>query len=648
MTAATDAPHEDPNTEVAYHLKKLTELPVDDRESYWRTHVYRGNVQQLTVRGVIMGMLLGGVLSVSNLYVGLKIGWGFGVTITAGILAFAIFRALEKVLPGGHFTDLENNAMQSTASAAGAMSSAGLVSAVPALLLLNGQSIPSLWLAAWVGAISLLGVVVAIPLKRQMINIDQLPFPSGIAAAETIRSLHGEGDEAVKKARILGYAALLGAFVAYFKDAHTVITTKLSGAVHLGMGLKPKLLALALPEAIHVPGSFRGVVWEKLTTQFNVSLLLYAAGAIIGMRTGISVLVGAVLNWWILAPWLIANKIEASGKVIEGGFRGVVAWSTWPGTSMMVIATLVAVAFQWKSLARGFAGITDIFRPGAAAKMDAEEAAIEVPGSWFLWGFGVAAILCVWLQWQLFGIHPALGVMSVLLAAVLSMVATRVSGETDIAPLGAMGKVTQFCYAAISPGSAVTNLMAANVTAGAASHTSDLLTDLKSGYLLGAKPRQQFLAQLFGVAIGTLVCVPVYNILVPNASVLGDKFAAPAAMVWKATAEVLAKGLSTLPPTAMMAAAIAIAFTVIWTLLEQLVPAWRRIPLSPTGVGLAFILPFSDSFAIFFGALVAWAFTAKYRELSDRYLVTISSGIIAGESIMAVVIIAVFKLMGEV
>ena len=98
----------------------------------------------------------------------------------------------------------------------------------------------------------------------------------------------------------------------------------------------------------------------------------------------------------------------------------------------------------------------------------------------------------------------------------------------------------------------------------------------------------------------------------------------------------------------MTAAAIAIAFTVIWTLLEQLVPSWRRIPLSPTGVGLAFILPFSDSFAIFFGALLAWAFTTKWKELSDKYLVTVSSGIIAGESIMAVVIIAVFKLMGEV
>lgn len=648
MNAATDAPHEQPDLEVGHHIKTLSQLPHEEREAYWRAHIFRGSVRQLTARSVIMGMLLGGVLSVSNLYVGLKIGWGFGVTITAGILAFAIFKALEKVLPGGHFTDLENNAMQSTASAAGAMSSAGLVSAVPALLLLNGQSIPSLWLAAWVGAISLLGVVVAIPLKRQMINIDQLPFPSGIAAAETIRSLHGHGDEAVKKAKILGWSALVGVFVAWFKDANATVMGKyLAAKVHLGLGLKP-YLAWHLPESINLPGGFRGVPWEKLTTQFNVSLLLYAAGAIIGMRTGISVLVGAILNWWLIAPWLIEHKIQASGKVIEGGFRGVVAWSTWPGTSMMVVATLVAVAFQWRSLARGFAGITDIFRPGATSDPHDEEHRVEVPGSWFLGGFAVAAVLCVWLQWQLFGIHPLLGLMSVALAAVLSMVATRVSGETDIAPLGAMGKVTQFAYAAISPGSAMTNLMAANVTAGAASHTSDLLTDLKSGYLLGAKPRQQFLAQLFGVAVGTVVCVPVYNVLVPDASVLGDKFAAPAAMVWKATAEVLSKGLHTLPPTALWAAAIAIAFTVVWTLLEQLVPAWRKIPLSPTGIGLAFILPFSDSFAIFLGAFAAWVFTSKYQELSDKYLVTVSSGIIAGESIMAVIIIALFKLLGEV
>src|SRR5690606_28252101 len=89
----------------------------------------------------------------------------------------------------------------------------------------------------------------------------------------------------------------------------------------------------------------------------------------------------------------------------------------------------------------------------------------------------------------------------------LALVACRVTGETDTTPVGAMGKVTQLTFGAINPTSANVNLMAANITAGAATSAADLLTDLKSGYLLGANPRKQFLAQFSGIFIGTIVTV---------------------------------------------------------------------------------------------------------------------------------------------
>src|SRR4051812_35753159 len=111
---------------------------VTARDRAWLRDVYQGDTKpQLTARAVVTGMLLGGIMSLSNLYVGLKTAWGLGVSITASILAFAIFRGLQAVgLFRSEFSILENNTMQTCASAAGYMSSAGLVSAIPALALL--------------------------------------------------------------------------------------------------------------------------------------------------------------------------------------------------------------------------------------------------------------------------------------------------------------------------------------------------------------------------------------------------------------------------------------------------------------------------------------------------------------------------------
>lgn len=166
-------------------------------------------------------MLIGGVMSISNLYVGLKTGWGLGVTVTSCIIAYAVFSALERIVPAWrnrHFTILENYTMSSAASAAGYMSSAGLVSAIPALYLTTGRLLEWWEIGLWLAALSMLGVFMAIPLKRQLINIDQLPFPSGIATAETLRSLHTAGGAAVAKARALFLAAGAGGVLAIWRD----------------------------------------------------------------------------------------------------------------------------------------------------------------------------------------------------------------------------------------------------------------------------------------------------------------------------------------------------------------------------------------------------------------------------------------------
>src|SRR5262249_16870180 len=157
-------------------------------ERQWYDEVYRGrgdSMRQLTGRAVLMGSLLGGLLSVTNLYIGLKAGWGFGVAITACILSYAIWTTLCRVRPPRQpMTILGNNCMQSTASAAGYSTGGTLISAFAAYMLISNQTMSLPSMLAWVFLLAVLGVTMAIPMKRQMINIEQLRFPSGIAAAE--------------------------------------------------------------------------------------------------------------------------------------------------------------------------------------------------------------------------------------------------------------------------------------------------------------------------------------------------------------------------------------------------------------------------------------------------------------------------------
>src|SRR6266478_4296562 len=165
-------------------------------EQQWYEQVYRGRGQSmahLNWRAVLIGSCLGGVLSLTNLYIGLKAGWGFGVAITASILSYAIWMGLLRVgLARTPMTILENNCMQSAASSAGYSTGGTLVSAFAAYIIINHQSMSVPLMLAWVFFIAVLGVTMAIPMKRQMINIEQLRFPSGIAAAETLRALHAK------------------------------------------------------------------------------------------------------------------------------------------------------------------------------------------------------------------------------------------------------------------------------------------------------------------------------------------------------------------------------------------------------------------------------------------------------------------------
>jgi OPT family oligopeptide transporter len=578
----------------------------EERDRDWLANTYRGtSVPQLTVRAIVTGMLLGGLMALSNLYVALKTGWSLGVTITAAVLAFVVWSALCKLFRLPAFGPLENNAMQSVASAAGYMTGGGTVAAIAALLMLTGHHLPPGTMFAWIGTLAFLGVFVAIPLKRQLINVENLRFPSGVAAAETVRSLHAEGDEARRKARALGVAGVVGALVALSRD---------------GLALFPDHVAVF------------GAMAAAYTLSLEASLVMLGAGAIMGLRVALSQLAGALLCFAVLAPW--AHDVGAiTGKV---GYRSVVSWTVWPGAAMMLTAGLLQFALEWRTVVRAFADLGAVFQRKRSGPAD-PLADIEVPTTWFLAGFSVFGPLAIFLAWYLFAIPIWMGAVAIAIALAIAIVAARSTGETDTTPTNAMGKLVQLVFGALHPGNITTNLMTAQACGGVAIHSADLLTDLKSGYLLGAQPRQQFFAQFFGVIAGSLAVVPAFLLLIPDAASLGtEKFPAPSAQAWGAVAKLLAQGVHALHPTARWAILLGGLGGIALVLLERALPRHRKYLPSAMGLGLAFTFPASTSIMMAVGALGAAMLERSRPVVAAAYVVAVASGLIAGESLMGV------------
>ena len=343
--------------------------------------------------------------------------------------------------------------------------------------------------------------------------------------------------------------------------------------------------------------------------------------------------------------------IYEKGVIQHLGYQGIVSWSLWGGTATMLTSGLLAFAFQWRTIGRALSGMVNILA-SKRRRVDNQTLAamreIEVPGTWFLVGRVVAAAGVVSIQVISFSIHWWMGMISVVMTFFLAIVACRATGETDITPIGALGKITQLSYGIIAPANIVTNLMTACVTAGAAASSADLLTDLKSGYLLGANPRKQFIAQFLGIFAGAIVIVPAFYLIVPTPDVLGgDTFPAPAAQVWKGVAELLASGLSSLDITARWALVLGGLVGIVISLLERALPSKMR-PFIPSamGLGLAFVIPFWNTLSIFIGAFFAWVLSRVAKGLASQYTVPVASGMIAGESLMGVMI-ALFGMLGR-
>lgn len=594
------------------------EADPENPERYWRERVYEPLTPQLTVRAVVVGMAIGAVMCLSNLYVFFKTGWSMGVTITAAILSFAVFQVLQTLRLQRPLTALENNALITVSSGAGYMTGGGNMAAFGALLMVTTIRPDPFLMIFWFGAIAALGVFTAIPIKRQLVNQEGLAFPTGKATAETLRAIHGTGSgggEGLLQARALGIGAVFAALVAWFRDA------------------KGAFMPFNLPGSLPLPFSIGGRAAADWTLALKTEVVLIGAGALMSFRTGWSLLLGAILTYAFLAP-----ALAAQGVITTISYKGIVAWTVWPGAAILVAAGLTSFALDWRSVLRSFGGMTAMFRGGAATTDPMDE--IDCPSWWFPAGYVVLGPVVIVLMTVLFQIPWWAGLIAVPLAVVMGFVAARVTGETDVTPTKALGPVTQLLYGVVTPGNLGGNIMSANVTGGIGLHAADLLTTLKTGWLLGANPRSQFYAQLFGVVAGAAVVVPAFNLLIPDPSVLGtDAWPAPSCLVWAGVSKAFAGGMGGLDVTARTGIAVGAVLGVALALLEKWAPKGLQpyVP-SASGLGIAMVIPGSNAIAMFLGALLAKLLGSARPAVAKRYVVPVASGLIAGESLMGVTI----------
>jgi uncharacterized oligopeptide transporter (OPT) family protein len=394
-----------------------------------------------------------------------------------------------------------------------------MVSAIPALYLTSSRTLSAWEVALWITAISFVGVLMAVPMRRQMIDVDRLAFPSGIAGAETIKSMHEHAGEAIAKARSLIAGAVVAAMFEVFNSVGKI-----------GNWVNPLTWAEKWS-----PTAALGAYGFSL----NSSLLMYGSGAIMGIKVGLSLVLGAVVSYGILGPWLASHGVIIPGE--DTIFRSMTSWSVWPGVLMVLVSSLLQFFLKWRTVVAAFGSLGKMLGLKAKPSLMQE---VEIPPSWFGYGMVAATVFVCICAKLFFGIPIWMGIVAVLLAFVLSIVGCRATGETDVTPIGPLGKIAQFIYAGLSPGNYTTNLMSASVTAGSSAHSADLLTDLKTGYILGAAPKRQFIAQFLGIVAGAFFCVPAYLIVVQPEKIGTGDLPAPAAQQWAAVADLLSKGIA--------------------------------------------------------------------------------------------------------
>jgi putative OPT family oligopeptide transporter len=624
----------------------------------------QSNMAELTVRGVILGALITIVFTASNVYLGLKVGLTFSSAIPAAVISMAVLRLF------GSASILENNMVQTQASAAGTLSS--VIFILPGLVMIgHWQGFPYWQTFGICAAGGMLGVLFTIPLRRVMVVQSELPYPEGLAAAEILRvgnaDTAGGGDDVRKGLNDIWAGSIVSAAV---------------GLVTGGFRL--------LSEGLNV---WAGVGNAIFRLPLGFSLALLGAGYLIGIVAGVAVLIGVIISWVFAVPILSLLTPAPQGAAIATYATGL-----WSSQVRFMGAGTIGVAAVWTliTLFRPMvAGVRESLRSRSTLDDGSERPltdrdlpvrAIAV--------IGVAVMALLTLIFAMFLIDARLSLpllcglvaMSLVFSCVFGFLVAAACGYmaglvgSSSSPISGVGIIAMILVSLLllasgsvdhlldAPGSSKLPIALAIFVTSAiiaiAAIANDNLQDLKTGWLVGATPYRQQIALLIGCAVGAAVISPILELLYNAYGFVGalprpgmdasHALAAPQATLMTA----IANGIFTHQlnwTMILIGVAIGAVLIVIDIVLER---GGSKARVPALAVGLGIYLPPSVGMALVAGALIAWGLQlhlAKRKASGDkvgaerieRRGVLVTSGLIVGESLMGVILAAVIGATGR-
>ena len=456
-------------------LQQLTDEQIrtwtrEQKDRWWLKNVYRGDMPQLTLRAALTGFLLGGVLSATNLYVGAKTGWTLGVGLTSVILAFAMFRVLSRGSARRDLTILENNCTQSIATAAGYMT-VPLISGLAAYMLVDRTAVLPWWqMMAFNVVLSMLGVLVAFPMKRRFINDEQQPFPEGRACGVVLDTLY---TAAAAIGHVQGQGAGAGGRASPAASASSRARTTCSwiqeqlAAASSRRGTCPTSLdawyyALVDKGCAPLP-KLAGIDIRQLGLRPTLDLAMFGAGGLMGIRTARACCSGACSTSWSSRRHDRARRDPAARRA-RSPRHGAVRPRAHRQQLVAVVGhhddgrRLAGVPVRAaRDLRRGVPQPDAAAGPqrGGSDVLQAHRAAAVVS----LVGIPIVGALGVWMAHAWFGVPWLLGALAIPLIFVLALIAASSTALTSITPTGSLSKITQFTFGALDPTHPATNLM---------------------------------------------------------------------------------------------------------------------------------------------------------------------------------------------
>ncbi|KAH7882089.1 OPT oligopeptide transporter protein-domain-containing protein [Phlebopus sp. FC_14] len=628
--------------------------------------------QQFTLRAIVVGCSLGAVIAASNVYLGLKTGWTFGASLFGSIFGFAILKPISTAAPrylgGGYFGPKENNVVQSAASAAGSLGllfTSGFPSAYQLGLLGSSPREDIGRLFTFTICCAFFGLAFSIPLRKFYILKLKLVFPSGVAAAYTIRSLH-VGKNAAVDAKKKTKALILS-----FCFAITVrVVSEYAPGLLWDWHVFYALNRVGWTGAIKAESW--GWVWEW-TPAF------IGAGMLTGINSSYSFLGGSFLAWAIIGPAIVHTGL-AFGIPAKGNIPGYMNydsmslsdpvnqpspryWLVWPGTLMLLCASFAEVGCNWRSMYAAMrtlaSAVMERFQRQPFEKSIDDEFADPIPEServpLWLWGSVLSAsiiVTCIVMGVQ-YGQNVGITLLAIIFAFLFSFIGCESAGRTNINPVTSIGNASQLVFGGVGKGQhypakrgELLNSLSGMLALGAAEQAADMIGDLKASHLLRASPKAVFCAQLCGAVISIFMAAGIYVVFSTAYPCINDlsyttcSFPTPDVQSWRAVAVAVSSSTLPIPPSSGYTAiglGIAAALSVVakHTIVP---PKYHTFIPNFNAIGIGFIMNICTyPLAMFFGSTIAFIWRRMFFNNYQMYCFAVAAGFIAGEGLGGIV-----------